>query len=98
MGEKIQSFRIPIYKDYLKMDCRTNADTKNVSILSETRRWCLRFKVLSLRDKSKSLAAEERESNMSPKFKKSFSISIDSYDNEEEKGSAQTHTKAQDTQ
>lgn len=64
MGEKIQSFPIPIYKNYLKMDCRTNVDTKSVSILSETKRRCLRFKVLSLRDKSKSLATEEKRSNI----------------------------------
>lgn len=63
MGEKIQSFHIPIYKDYLKMDCGTNIETKSVSILSETKRWCLSFKVLGLRDKSKSLAALEKKSN-----------------------------------
>lgn len=68
------------------MDCRINVDIKNVSILLEIRRWCFRFKVLSLRDKSKFLVVEERELNMLLKFKKLFFIFFDSYDNEEEKG------------
>lgn len=42
MGEKIQSFLIPIYKNYLKMDYKSNVETKSLSILSENKRHCLR--------------------------------------------------------
>lgn len=38
MGEKIQSFLIPIYKNYLKMDYKSNVETKSLSILSENKR------------------------------------------------------------
>lgn len=60
MEEKIQSFLIPRYKNYLKMDYKTNVETKSLSVLSENKRHCLRFKVLGLKNKSKSLGADER--------------------------------------